>query len=259
MSLTNDTVALSHGTMDLMAGGEGPTLLLLHRDIGRPGWGSLQQRLAGSYRVLMPSLPGFDRSDRPEWLRNVPDMAAIFGQFLDQLGDERVGLAGLGFGGWVAAELAARSPARVARLFLHAPLGIKPPEGEIVDFVLWDTLQYIRLGFESESVGKRVLAEASDDQRAYWENNREMVARIAWKPYMHNPSLPHLLRASTIPTLSSWSRGDRIVPRSAALAYGQVMPKGRFIQFEEGGHHADIETPDLLAKAIEDHFGALRF
>src|SRR2546429_7305802 len=42
-------------------------------------------------------------------------------------------LVGLGFGGWVAAEMAALAPRDFHRLVLVGAMGVKPPEGDIFD------------------------------------------------------------------------------------------------------------------------------
>jgi len=39
-----------------------------------------------------------------------------------------------------------------------------------------------------------------------------MTTRIAWKPAMFNPSLKHLLRGVSKPSLVVWSTDDKIVP-----------------------------------------------
>jgi len=81
----------------------------------------------------VPHHPGWGRSPRPEWIRSVRDLAAIYRGLLAELGIEQAALIGLGFGGWIAAEMATMAPGDVARLVLVAPMGIKPSEGDILD------------------------------------------------------------------------------------------------------------------------------
>jgi hypothetical protein len=47
------------------------------------------------------------------------------------LGIEQAALIGLGFSGAIAAEMATMAPGDVAKLV--APMGINPPEGDILD------------------------------------------------------------------------------------------------------------------------------
>src|ERR1700760_2593907 len=117
--------AVAGTEIDVLSDGEGPRLTILHRDTGRGGWTDLHARLAKRFHVVAPSLPGYDASGRPDWLRDVTDLAALI-RMLDDVSSEGEADAwlGLGFGGWEAAELAAHSPARVAKLILHSPMGI---------------------------------------------------------------------------------------------------------------------------------------
>src|SRR5438132_1494450 len=85
-------------------------------------------------------------------------------------------------------------------------------------------------------------------QFEHWEEARAQSARLAWTPFMHNPSLPHLLGvASNLPTLLVWGRQDRVVPIAAADEYKRVMKSARLTVLENCGHRPEVEqTPDFL-------------
>jgi pimeloyl-ACP methyl ester carboxylesterase len=253
---TPRSIDLPHGKVDALIGGAGPPLVILPHDFGSFGWGALHERLARRRLVVALSPPGYDGSDRPLWLRNVPDLAALVGQALDALDIGPATLLGLGFGGWVAAELAARSPGRVAGLLLHAPMGIKPPSGEILDQFLVSAARYVEMGFTTVRAFAAALPDGADAHLDAWENNREMTTRIAWKPYMYDPALPHLLRFLRSPAAVTWCGGDRIVPRSCALAYSAAIPGATYHELAAGGHLADLEIPDDLAQIYLDRLAA---
>ncbi len=250
------SIALPFGKVSALVGGAGETLVLLPHEFGQLGWGRFPAALALRHRVVALSPPGFDGSDRPAWLRNVPDLAALVGQALDRLEWGPVTLLGLGFGGWVAAELAVRSPARVGRLWLQAPMGVKPPEGEIIDQFLVSAATYVEMGFSSAEAFAAAVPEGVEPHLERWEDNREMTTRIAWKPYMVDPALPHLLAGLRVPATITWCAGDRIVPRSAALAYAAAIPGARLETLDTGGHAADLEIPDRLAATFLDQRAA---
>ena len=84
--------------------GTGPAVLVLHRSTG-PFWTPLHENLSGVARVVAPDMPGYGQSARPETARSPRDLAILLLQLLDARGDERVHVVGLGFGGWVAAEM----------------------------------------------------------------------------------------------------------------------------------------------------------
>ncbi|MDB5392746.1 MAG: alpha/beta hydrolase fold protein [Rhodospirillales bacterium] len=254
MSPRSSSITVAGGAIDILSDGEGPRLTILHRDTGRSGWTALHEKLARHFHVVAPSLPGYDQSERPDWLRTVADLAALAGLMEDRLGGPSGAMLGLGFGGWVAAELAARSPARVSRLILHSPMGIKPPEGEIADQFLIEAEDYVRLGFTSADAYERERAGEAGERSLRLDRNREMTTRIAWKPAMFNPGLRHLLQGISVPTLVVWSTGDVIVPRSCANAYCDALGGARYAEIP-GGHAAEYERPDALADLALDFLG----
>src|SRR3954451_261783 len=88
----------------LIRGGSGRPVLVLHHDIGTLDRLPFYDMLAQNFDVLIPHHPGWGRSERPQWLRSVRDIAAIHSWLLAELGIGEVSLVGLGFGGWIAAE-----------------------------------------------------------------------------------------------------------------------------------------------------------
>jgi len=99
--------------------GSGPPLLLLHGGLGDSGlWEPVVPFLAEHVRVIRSDLRFFGRSTGPAapWSWH-DDVIGI----LDELGLERVALAGLSLGGRIALELALDSPERIGALVLVAP------------------------------------------------------------------------------------------------------------------------------------------
>ena len=64
-------------------------------------WRSLAPYLAkAGYRVYMPDLPGYGRSEKPaDFSYSVPDEAAVVVGFMDALGLKQVDLGGWSMGG----------------------------------------------------------------------------------------------------------------------------------------------------------------
>src|SRR5947208_2515290 len=80
--------------------------------------------LSTRFQVFAPEHPGFGQSDDPPWLDEIADLAYFHLDLLQALGLERVHLIGTSLGGWVAAEMAVRSTARLASLTLVGAVGI---------------------------------------------------------------------------------------------------------------------------------------
>src|SRR5260370_26413357 len=161
-------------------------------------------------------------------MRSTRDIAVIYRGLLSGLKLGNAALVGLGFGGWIAAEMASMAPADLSRLVLVGAMGIKPPQGDILDLAVTGYVDYARAGFHDQKAFDRVYgAEPSVDQLEMWDICREMSFRIAWKPYMHSQTLPHLFDAVRAPALVVWGDDDKIVPQSAAARYAKALPNAK--------------------------------
>jgi pimeloyl-ACP methyl ester carboxylesterase len=162
-----------------------------------------------------------------------------------------VTLVGLGFGGFIAAEMATMAPRAFRRLVLVGAMGLKPERGEIADQALLSYVDYVRRGFADARAYERVFgAEPPTSRLEQWDLNREMTFRIAWKPYMYNPTLPHLLGGVATPALVVWGSDDRIVPRECGERYVKSLANARLEIVEGAGHFVDMEKPDELATLV---------
>ena len=255
MDWTSETASIAGTSMHIARAGSGPVLLVLQHDTGTPEGLPFYDALARDFTVLRPAHPGYDGSERPAWMRNVRDVAVVYQALLAQhplTRDRRdVSVVGLGFGGWIAAEMATMAPAALRRMVLVGAMGIKPERGEIADQALVSYIDYVRLGFADPRVYDRIFgAETPTATLEQWDLNREMTFRIAWKPYMYNPSLPHLLGGVATPTLVVWGRDDRTVPFECGERFAKALPRARLQIVEGAGHYVEMEQPEQLAKLV---------
>ena len=147
MTWVSETVSIAGVALRVARAGSGAPVLLLHHDIGTPDRVPFYDALASRFSVLAPTHPGYDGSERPEWLRSVRDVAVVYQRLIAERDLGPVSLIGLGFGGWIAAEMAAMAPRAVRRLVLVGAMGIKPERGEIADQALVSYIDYARRGF----------------------------------------------------------------------------------------------------------------
>ena len=243
-------IALGDVEVRVSRGGRGRPVLVLHHDIGTPDRLPFYDALADRFEVIVPNHPGFGMPERPQWLRHPRDLAALYQWLLAELGVERASLVGLGFGGWIAAEMAALAPRDFHRLVLVGAMGVKPPDGDIFDQAIVSYIDYARAGFHDEAAFQRVYGDVTTDQLVAWDLCREMCFRIAWKPYMYSQTLPHLLGGVRAPALVVWGEHDRIVPRSAGELYARALHEARFETVAAAGHCVDMEQPEALARLV---------
>jgi pimeloyl-ACP methyl ester carboxylesterase len=256
-TVTEQWIEVLGGRVRVLFAGSGDPTVVLHRDTGNE-WSPFHDALARDRMVVAPALPGFNPSDRIEWARSTHDLAHVTGLILDELALPPSPIVGLGYGGWVAAELAVSRPERVGPLVLHAPMGLFPSEGAYYDQFLIPTLEYLELGFASKAVFDEVCgAFANDDDRPRaWDNDRETLTRLAWSPYLYSKRLKHLLPTVRVPVMVIASEHDRIVPRSVPEQYHQLIPNSDFALVSTGGHRAEFEAAEELARLTTGHLVA---
>ena len=236
--------------------GGGPPLLVLHHEIGSPGWTQFHEEMTANRRVLVPDLPGYGRSHQPEWARSPRDLAILLHLFLDKAGLNEVDVVGLGFGGWIAAEMATMNQVRLRSLVLVNPYGLKPREGEILDQFLIGHEDFVRRGFADPGRFEAVFgAEPPIEMLEAWDIHREMTTRIAWKPYMYNPALPALLPEVRVSASIVAGEGDAIAPPDCAAHYAALLPNARLEILPRAGHFAELERPAELAATIRTFLG----
>ena len=254
---TEADVDVAGNTVHYLQAGSGAPLWIVHHDIGNPGWLPFYEKLAERCAVTVADLPGYGKSARPDWMRTVRDQAVMTGFIMDHVLEEPGTLLGLGFGGWIAAELATMRPAALRKLVLVNPAGLKPREGLIFDQFLVNHWEYILQGFRDNAKAEALWgAEPEVDQLVEWDFAREMTTRIAWKPYMFNQELPHLLSEMRVPTLVVTGADDAVVPPLCGQQYVEALPDARLETVAEAGHFVEIEQPDQLAALVGEFIAA---
>ena len=119
---TSNRLMLAGIEIELIDRGSGAPILYLHGGAGIRADLPFIELLAKTHRVIAPSHPGFGTSTLPDWLDSVDDVAHVHLELLDRLGLRNVDLIGMSLGGWVAAEMATKTPERFARVALIGPV-----------------------------------------------------------------------------------------------------------------------------------------
>jgi pimeloyl-ACP methyl ester carboxylesterase len=260
MTISSDAYAESTihvgGTgVSLLRRGTGRTLLVLHEEMGHPGWLSWHKDLASDHSLVIPVHPGFGQLPRVEWVSSVRDLAGFYSRMLRETVQGPVDVIGFSLGGWIAAEMAAADAEQFRSMTLVAPAGVRPPQGEILDLFIVTARTYLDASVHDASAtpefGSLYGGEQTTEQFEAWEDARAESARLAWKPYMHNPSLPHLLEGVRgLPTLIVWGRDDRIIPLSAGEAYSQAITGSELLVLDNCGHRPEIEQTTRFVNRV---------
>jgi len=256
MPAKEEQVRTRDASVRLLRGGVGAPLIFLHGAAGLPGWLPFFEQLAERYEVLAPEHPGFGKSDNPAWIRNVPDLAMYYLDFLDGLRLEKVHLVGHSLGGWIAAELAIRNCSKIASLTLIAPSGIRMRGVPIGDNFIWSPEETVRNLVHDQSLAEEMLARPISEEEAELQmTNRFMAAKLGWEPRWFNPSLERWLHRIQVPTLVAWGVEDKFLPSRYAELWREKVPQAAVELIPECGHMPHIEKPDVLARRIVSFVG----
>lgn len=253
---TRDISEVAGTTIEVVRGGNGEPLLILHGELGHPGWLRYHEGLSQNNSLIVPSHPGFGESQRLDWIMNMRDLAGWYLQALDEMDIGPINVIGHSLGGWLAAEMATMSPQQFKKMVLVGPAGIKPPEGEIFDMFLVVAKEYMEQCLLDPSGTAEFQQIFPDDptpeQIETLEVAREEACRLSWKPYMYYPALPQLLgRVKNLPTMLVWGREDGVIPLSAADVYNQSIQGSELAIIDGCGHQPEIEKPEEFLDLVQ--------
>jgi pimeloyl-ACP methyl ester carboxylesterase len=240
----------------VLEAGAGDPLVYLHGAGTVTGFGALLPIAEGN-RLIVPNHPGFGLSADDPSITSFDDHLLHNLDLLDALELGEVTLAGHSMGGYLASRLAALQPARVKRLVLVAPWGLRVREHPTVDF----------LSIPDEDLMGRLSANLAvfeghipmpPTPEFFAERYRETTSasRVLWeRPY--DRKLGKWLHRVTMPTLILWGAEDRIIPAEQAQFWAERI-SGATVRVLPGvGHLVADESPEAVAALGEFARGAI--
>ncbi|MET8465849.1 alpha/beta fold hydrolase [Micromonospora zamorensis] len=237
------------------------TLLFLHDADVLPGPVGALTLLADDLDVDVPRHPGFGTpmDDTAQEWDSVADLAQHYlsGPVTD-LTNSPLHLAGAGFGGWIALEMAVRAPHLFASLTLVSPYGVKlsgPTEPDFADILLLDPTEIVELGWADPTACHDLRMPGfptglTDTEYEQTFADRAALSRYAWKPFLHDPRLHRWLHLATMPTLVIAGTHDRLVPPRHSAALADLLPSARFVELPHAGHYPYLERPDEFHRLL---------
>ncbi len=254
------SIVIAGVELDLFEDGDGPPLLFLHSAQGFAPDHPYVPRLSAHRRLIAPSHPGFGKSSLPDWIDAIDDIAYIYLELLDRLNLRQLDVIGCSIGGWIAAELATKSPASVHKLVLVGPVGVKTgpiDRLDIPDIFAIPQSEMERLLFHDPERMRMDPSRLTDEQLAISVRNRETLALLSWEPYMHNPKLLHRLHRVTAPTLFLRGESDGLVSADYLAAYARLMPNASTDVIAAAGHAPQTEQPEAFTAKVLAFLGAV--
>jgi pimeloyl-ACP methyl ester carboxylesterase len=240
--------------------GSGEPVLFLHGVQGLQGWSEALSRLAERFTVIAPDHPGFGRSDAPDWIDDVGDLAYFYLDVLSQLANGRVHIVGHSLGGWIAMAMAIRSTAQIQSLTLVNAAGISVNGVKRGDMFIGSAEETGRLLFAGEGAASRWAAgwQASDAMRELYDKNRAAAAKYTWQPRLYDPKLARWLHRIDVPVHIVWGEGDFLIPPAHGAELSRLIPDATLSTIAGVGHLCDIEAPDKFAAAVIPFIAGLK-
>lgn len=239
--------------------GSGEPVIFIHGSgPGASGHSNFKQNypafVAAGYRTIVPDLPGYGASDKPDTLYTLDFFVAALSNLLDALEIQRCVLVGNSLGGAIAIKLALDQPQRVSRLVLMAPGGLMEKEQY---YLQMEGIQKMGAAFakgELHDAGgmRRLLAlQLFDESLISDVTVNERVAVVHQQPVcvlstMQVPNMTSRLDELQCPILGFWGMNDKFCPVSGAQTMMQHCQHIRFVLLSECGHWVQVEHRQLF-------------
>jgi pimeloyl-ACP methyl ester carboxylesterase len=252
-SQPGSAIVLNGVTVDVLDRGSGPSVLLLHPEIGLDEDLPVLDLLARKARVIAPSHPGFGRSPVAPSIATVDDLAYLYLDLLKALDLRDVCLVGISLGGWIAAEIAIKSTDRLSSVVFANPVGIKvgPREHrDMIDIFALRDEDFRKLAYSDPSVAVSDYSRLSDEKILRIARSRDATARYCWSPYMHDPKLRSRMHRIDVPSLVLWGEDDGLASSRYGAAFADLIPAARFHTMPKAGRFPHIEQPERFAEQV---------
>ncbi len=235
--------------------GDGQALLVLHGGAGPASMAGLAavSTPQSPARVVTPTHPGFNGTDRPQALSTIRGLAAVYARLLEVLDLTDVTVVGNSIGGWIAAEMAAGVGERVGRVVLVDAVGMEVPGHPVTDVNALAPPDLMALSFYDPAPYAPDPASMGPAQRAAMAANfavRDVYGNQPGLPVMTDPTLSTRLPSITTPTLVVWGAADGVVTPAYGRAYAAAIPGAQFELLDRAGHMPQLETPRALLDLV---------
>jgi pimeloyl-ACP methyl ester carboxylesterase len=246
-------VRVSGVELEIERRGRGRPLLVLYGEEALELDAPVLAELARDHELIIPSPPGFGRSERPDWIESPDDIGYIYLDLMERLDVGKVPAIGFSFGGWLALEMATKDDSFFSKLVLVDPYGVKvggPMDRDIEDVWNIHPERVAKLKWFDGEKGKRDFTAMPEGELAIIARNNESFARFCWDPCMHNPKLARRLHRVRVPTLFVWGANDGIVSPDYGRAYSRMIAGAEFSVIGKAGHYPHLEQPDEFMRLV---------
>jgi pimeloyl-ACP methyl ester carboxylesterase len=248
----------------VLEGGDGPPLVLLHGGIQAGGviWWRVLPRLATTYRVVVPDLPGLGES-QPAARLDTRTVAAWLEALIHATCQEPPILVAHSAPGALAARFAAQQGTGLRRLVLVDAAGLapfRPSPGVLV--ALGRSVLRPAIGSFEGLMGRVMhdLDRVRQQEPERWQALASYAVARATRPSAKRAmrqlarggtkAIPHQqLRGIAVPTALLWGSGDRLLPLPTAQRASATLGWPLHV-IDDAGHLPHVEQPTAFGEAL---------
>ncbi len=251
-------------TLHYHEAGSGEPVVFLHGSgPGASGYSNFKGNFPvfaqNGFRAIVPDLPGFGLSSKPEDAAYVLDffVAAVHG-LVTKLGIARCTVLGNSLGGAIALKYTLDHPEIVTRLILMAPGGLEELPTYLQMEGIQKMIQVFTAGPMDTGAMRRLLSlQLHDPSLITDELLAERVGVADTQPRtvlttMRVPNMAERLGEIRCPVLGFWGTNDRFNPVSGAMKIVEGCAQARVVLLNRCGHWVMVEHRDLFNRTCLD-------
>ncbi len=235
--------------------GKGTPLVLLHGfPLDHHLWDDVSSLLEDKFELILPDLRGFGESTTVGAPYSMDDYASDIAGLLDQLGIQKVAVAGHSMGGYVALAFAKLYPERVSGLALISSQVLADPpdrkEGryksaaDVAEKGIGGVVEAMTSKFTSDP---RLQAVA----RALMEKQQPGAYIGALKAMAERMDATSLLSTFKFPVVIVHGDADALIPVARAREVKAAVPDSHYVELKDTGHVPMLEAAKETAEALQ--------
>jgi pimeloyl-ACP methyl ester carboxylesterase len=244
-----------------------PLVLLHGLNDSHLTWTRAALALSTDRRVLMPDLPGYGLSERPNASYTLRWHANVMAKWLQAIGLDSVDLVGHSFGGGVAQEMLLECPTRIRRLVLVASGGLGRQVAPVLRLAATPHVveqfgqRFMALGTRMAIGGNGAEFSREDvlalcamngtpgSARAFARTVRDV---IDWRG-QRRTFFQRAHELTELPAIAvCWGDRDPIIPAAHGQAFAAFVEGVELRQFDGCGHFPHRQEPTVFARTVRD-------
>ena len=244
--------------MHFESAGTGPAVVLIHAfPFDGRMWAGQVKDLSQRHTVIVPDIPGFGRSPRPDGNPSLDDWARDLVALCNANGIEKALVAGCSMGGYITFAILERMPAFAAGIaFINTRAAADTQDARRARYEMVERARHEGSGFLAQTeppLSHQTLTNRPDVvalARSMMADATPVGIMTAQRAMASRRDARHMLGEIRVPVTVIYGEDDPLVPRTEAQAIATAIPGAEFVPVPGAGHLPPIEQPSAVSAAL---------